>query len=266
MDSERKLRMKTRCKALVITGAFAFLIALPTNAQVGWVAIETNHAEAFVYADSTWLGTADRSLFQIPRGTSRIILVSRVADVWSVPAISRPLSGSARDTLALHLDFPFYYRLESIPSGVDIYLTDGSLRQHLGATPLDYVSDTPLFGELVFDQVGYISRRVEPGIDLWNRHLVLLESVEQMDPVLSTRMTRSRGNTQWIDYVAIGATVVGGLLAVHYKTKADRLYDEYNETRDLALKPEVEQLDLYSGVALGAMQVGLGILAFRLIF
>ena len=77
-------------------------------------------------------------------------------------------------------------------------------------------------------------------------------------------MTKS--NTSWLDYVAVGTSVVGGLLAVHYKTKADKLYDEYKESKDIGLKPDIEQFDLYSGVALGAMQVGLGVLAFRLIF
>ncbi|GMQ82483.1 MAG: hypothetical protein BMS9Abin05_1937 [Rhodothermia bacterium] len=258
--------MKTHCNSVVVLGALVLFIAVPVRAQVGWVEIETNQTDAFVYADSTWLGIAERSLFQIPRGADRIILVPRAADVWSVPAISHLLRGSGLDTIKVKLNFPYFYRLETVPSGVDIYLTDGTVRRYLGTSPLDYRSDTPLLGELVFDQAGYVTRRVEPGSDIWNRHLVLLESVEQMDPLLSAGVRRTTGHTKWIDYVAVGTAVVGGLLAVHYKTKADRLYDEYTETRDRALKPDVEQFDLYSGIALGAMQVGLGVLAFRLIF
>ena len=77
---------------------------------------------------------------------------------------------------------------------------------------------------------------------------------------------KTPSNTNWIDYVAIGTAIAGGILAVHYRTKADNRFDDYNETRDPALKSDVKQLDLYSGVALGAMQVGLGVIAFRLIF
>jgi hypothetical protein len=31
------------------------------------------------------------------------------------------------------------------------------------------------------------------------------------------------------------------------------------------LRPEIERLDLYSGIALGGMQVGLGVFAVRLV-
>lgn len=257
--------MNNLCKRFLI--ALLMMGASSTAwAQARWVKLETNQIDSFVYADSTWLGTAERSVFQIPASTEKLILVPRSADVWSVPAISQRLEESELDTLTVKLNFPYYYRLETVPSGVDIYQTDGTIRSHLGTSPLDYVSDTPLQGELIFDRPGYVTRRVEPGDEIWNRHLVLLESVEQMDPLLRTGIRGSTQNLKWIDYVAVGTTVVGGLLAIHYKTKADRLYDQYAETRDRALKPDVEQFDLYSGIALGAMQVGLGVLAFRLIF
>ena len=146
--------MKTHCKNVVALGALAFFVSLPVRAQVGWVKVETNQSDAFVYADSTWLGTVETSLFQIPRGADKIILVPQVADVWSVSAISHSLRGSELDTMEVKLHFPYFYRLETIPSGVDIYLTDGTVRRHLGTAPLEYRSDTPLLGELIFGDRG----------------------------------------------------------------------------------------------------------------
>ena len=40
----------------------------------------------------------------------------------------------------------------------------------------------------------------------------------------------------------------------------------YEETGDPALRPRIRALDLRAGIALGVAQLGLGVVAFRLIF
>lgn len=261
-----RILMPVRLKSFVVCLLLMEIAAISAQAQARWLEIETNHGEANVYADSTWLGPARRGFFELPIATRTITLVSSVADSWSISPISRELSGVSSDTARIEILFPYYYRLETVPSGAVVYLEKNSERHLLGVTPLIRVSDVPLANELVFVKDGFLTRRVHPGSDLWNRHLVLLEAVSNLDLSTLEISVKTRSNTRWIDYAAIGTAIAGGILAVHYKTKADNRFDDYNETRNPALKSDVKQLDLYSGVALGAMQVGLGVFAFRLIF
>jgi len=243
-------------------------VCLPPAAwgQARWVSIETNQPDAVVYVDSTWMGSAGQRVFELPVGASEISVVPPSVDTWVIPAITFRATGTPVDTLRLNADFPYYYRVESIPSGATVYYEGSEGRIELGETPVDYVSARPLEDELVIDLDGYLIRRVDPGRSLWNRHLVLLESsvptANSHSDLSISRVHRSH----WIDYAAVGVAVAGGILAVHYKTKADNRYDAYNETRSPRLKSEVQRLDVYSGVALGAMQVGLGVLAIRLVF
>jgi hypothetical protein len=60
--------------------------------------------------------------------------------------------------------------------------------------------------------------------------------------------------------------LAAGIVAVHYKFKGDDLYDEYNETGDPALRNNIDRYDNYSAIALGTMQIGVGVLAFRMVF
>lgn len=71
---------------------------------------------------------------------------------------------------------------------------------------------------------------------------------------------------KWIIYTAAGASLLAGAAAIHFRTKADSRFNSYLETGNPRLKREVKQLDLKSGMALGAMQIGVGVIAFRLIF
>lgn len=237
------------------------------DAQSRWIEIDTNQVTANVYADSTWLGTAVGGVFAVPAGARVISLVPPIADVWSIPALQRDISDLDGDTLHLDMRFPYYYSLESIPSSAEVYLSDGVGRVLLGDTPLVFRTETTPSGTFIFDREGFLSRTITPGLDLWNRHLVSMEPADS-DSSFPSEVSLNLGSRRrmWIDYVAIGTAVTAGILAVHFKTKANNRYARYEITGDPSLRPAINRLDVYSGVALGAMQAGLGLFAIRLIF
>ncbi len=71
---------------------------------------------------------------------------------------------------------------------------------------------------------------------------------------------------RWIDVVALSGAVVAGALAVHYRTKADHRFEDWEQDKRPQLKQDIQRLDVLSGVSTGVMQVGLGVFAFRLVF
>lgn len=247
------------------------LLPIAASAQDrAWIILETNAQDAVVYADSIRLGSADAALFTIAPGATRLRLVRPNAGTWSEPPTETTVHPTVGDTIHVILNVPYRYRIESVPFGATVYLaSDSSRSEPLGETPVLLERSTPLGEALVLRRQGYHARTIEPGSALWNRHSAVLEPTQsQREAAAATEVEwhpPSRRQAAWIDYASVGLGVVGAVVAVHYKFKADRLYDQYLETGDLSLRSPIERYDRRSGAALIGMQVGITVFAIRLI-
>ncbi len=244
---------------------FVLILGLCPLAQAQSLAIvNSNDPNAHVYADSTWLGLASLQSFLVPEGTALVRVVPRNVGVWGLATITAPVSPRS-DTTIVAAQFPYTYRLETTPVGADIYrILDGE-RIHLGATPQVSMFDAPIGGLLSFEKQGYATVEVPPGDAFWNRHLAVMRPLSGgTSPRTDLHLEAPGRSKRWIDYVAVGAALAGGILAVHYKTKADNRFDVYQETGNPDLRPRIENFDTRSAWALGAMQAGVGVFAIRL--
>ena len=123
---------------------------------------------------------------------------------------------------------------------------------------------------------------VQRQIDVWNgtsivfdlgpgQDITLRATFDENDAAIAKQLV-SVGmgipvrNRKWISLAAAGTSIAAGVLAIHFRTKADNRFEDYLETGSPALKRRVQRLDVQSGIALGAMQVGVGVIAFRMIF
>ena len=237
-------------------------------AQTGpLVLVETNLPSAVLYADSVRLGSVSEGPLRIPAQATQLRLVPE-ADAWSIEPLTRGLPDTAMpgDTLRFEMRFPYHYVIESIPFGADVYLEENGQRKALGTTPLLYRAEAPPEGTLVLERQGYDEIRLAPRTDVWNRDVLILDPLIRSDvPTAEVDWNPPSSRRVWIDYVALGLAAAGGATAVYYKFKADDRYEAYQRTGDPELRPEFRRYDLYSGVALGTMQVGLGVFALRLV-
>ena len=255
-------------KSLLIV--FLWLVlATPVAAQESLhITVETNQPEAIVYADTMRVGPASQKHFVVPASTRQIRLVISDAGSWSVEPLVAPITTSPGDSTTLTLNFPYYYRVESIPYGAIVYHEEAGAKIRLGETPITYKSAEPLSGALLLERDGYVSRRIEPGNELWNRQSIVLERAVRSQDVEVTEvdwMPPARSQS-WIDYAALGLAATAGVLTIHYKFKADHLHDEFRRTGDPLLKERIETFDTRAAVSLAAMQVGVGVFALRLVF
>lgn len=256
----RHMRAAVSCALLFVAGAPVGL-AQPTA-----VAVETNVPDAVVYADSIRLGVAAESPFLLPPGTQHVRLLPPAAGSWSIAPQEAAVEPAPGDTLRLAFDFPYTYLIESIPHGATVIMETPDGRRAIGTTPLRLAVAEPLDGSLLLERGGYISETVEPGRELWNTHRALLRPTMPRDDDTNTVSWRPpTPRLQWIDYAALGLAVGSGALAVHYKFKADRRFEQYEETTDPALRSEIRRYDTRSAIALGGMQVGLGVFGLRLV-
>jgi hypothetical protein len=239
-----------------------------TFARQRVVVVESNRSTANVFADGVWLGLASRSPFAVSDSTRRITVSPPGLDTWSIEPFRFDIANSSGDTVRVQASFPWYYKFETVPVDVRVtYVGDGG-KEVLGDAPLLHVSRRPLEGVFRFEKDGFMAAERPARTDLWNRYLIELE--RSPDGMPSENRTAFASNTvsrhRWIDVASVGTALVAGALAVHFRTKADNRFDTWKETGDPALKNEIKRLDVYSGVALGTMQVGIGVFAFRLAF
>ena len=251
----------------------ALALAVFLGCQVRWAAaqedaavrIETNLPGAVLYADSVRVGTAGGTFVRIPSTAKELRLTAPDVNSWTIAPIARGVALSEGDSLVLEMKFPHYYRIESIPFGASVHHEREEGRSLIGSTPLTYISQEPLSGKLAIERPGYAVERIEPGSDVWNRYMVGLKPADDPDPTTAQiQWQPPRKRHAWIDYAAIGTAVAAGFVAVHFKFKADDLYERYEETADQSLRPQIRDYDLKSGVAFGVMQGGLGLFAIRL--
>lgn len=246
--------------------AAILLLTQTARAQDAVIRVETNDPAAHVFADSTWLGTAVRSPFSIGARVRKVRVVPSAIGTWGVPSLSFDLHAMPGDTLDLEARFPYVYRLESTPRA-EVLLDGSSGRTLLGDTPLLYRAEEHPAGVFLVEREGYVPAVIQPGNDLWNLHSVKLEPAGADGAGREGIVVEeAHGRRRWIDYTAVGVAIVAGVVAVHYKLKADRLYDEYTDTGDPTLRPPIDRYDRYSAAALGTMQVGIGVFALRLAF
>lgn len=244
---------------------------LPASAQeqavVRW---ETNWPEATAYADSVRLGPAQQEPFRVRAGQRQLRLVPPSERSWSVAPIDTSLQLAPGDTVSVALRFPYHYRITSTPPGAEAYQVTTAGRKRLGRTPLVYETHRPLDAPIEVTAPGYETAVVdEPGAAIWNQHEVALSSLPATAQAASEVdwSPPDRPRT-WIDVAAVGGALAAGALAVHYKFKADDIYQQYREggprQGDEALRARFEKYDRHSAIALGAMQVGLTVFAVRL--
>jgi len=253
-------------KVSVLVGWFLVVACFPGQRIVAQPVVRTNLPGATLFADSVRLGPSAQGLWVIPKTTKRLRLVAPENEAWSIAPLTKEIRGVIEDSSSLVLNFPYYHRIESVPFGASVQLETSEGRQGVGETPLVYKSIILLDGQFVVRMDGYAVQRITPGTEVWNRYDITLSQAAEDDPrVAEVRWHPPRKPNRWIDYVTVGTSVAAGIIAIHYKFKADRLYDRYEETTNPALRPDINRYDKRSSIALGVMEASLGIFAIRLI-
>ena len=251
--------------SLVIAMLLLWQVRVASAQEESLVRVNTNLPEAILYVDSLLVGTVTGEFVSVPASARELRVTAPEVNSWSISPLTREVKLSPGDSMEVHMNFPHYYRIESIPFGASVHHEKADARTLLGSTPLTYLSEEPLSGMLAVERPGYSIERLEPGKKVWNRYVIGLKPMDEPDPTKAqVHWQPPRKRNAWIDYAAIGTALAAGIVAVHYKFKADDLYSQYEDTADQSLRPQIRDYDVKSGIAFGVMQGGLGLFAIRL--
>ncbi len=249
------------------------------RAQTATVRV-TAGAETGVVVIADAVAGAPGEALTIPAATPVVVALVEPGRTWNPRRAAVTVMVPAGDTLDVGLVLPARVRIETMPPGATVTLTtaDGTSRV-LGAAPVTEDLAPGATGTLVASLDGY--RNARATLDAaaleaaQSRPLFLLlspdGSEEGTPPVTILTTERSRRRATILDASIAVLTLAAGTLAVVTKFQADRLDDRYRdpaspERGDEALRTRAERLDRTALGALGAMQIGVGALAFRLVF
>jgi hypothetical protein len=240
-------------------------LAPDSSAATGTVVIETNLPGGMLYAGDEPLGPASDGVFTLPPGAHTLTLREPNVEAWRLRTATADVEVRPGESQTVQLDVPYRYRVESFPYGAIVTLEGEGGMQRLGKTPLDLEVPEPLDGTLVVEKAGHAAERQQPGAAADNRYSFVLRPLDYEVGTTEVALGEPRDPNQWIDIAAVGLALGAGAVAVYYKFKGDDEFDQYARTGNPAERDDFERYDTYSAIALGAMQVGIGVFAIRLV-
>ena len=229
--------------------------------------VQSNLPGSLVLVDSSYAGTVgEQRVIRVDPGLHKVGVAPSEVGSWVLSPPETDVVAVVGDTVTVTLDFPITYRIDSVPFGAAVFREDDD--RALGETPVIFSTDEVLRAAIILEKSGYATERIIPGTEVINQHTVSLRPLEGQIARSDAEewSPGSSRSSKWLTYLAVGLIVAGGALAVHFKFEADDKYQEYLVTASSETKHEVDRLDRLSYVALGGVQVGLGILVYRLAF
>lgn len=251
-------------------GLVLFLLGLASAQAQPAATLIVEATQGTVLVDGVEAGEPGEVL-ALEAGERQVWLVDAV-DAWNPRIDSARVALAAGDTLRLAMALPIRTRIETQPVGAEVTLiaADGSARS-LGPAPLTVDLREESMAELEAELAGYVSARQPVDGAPLVQMILTPEAGARVEPVVQTFATRRGARRRTLIDIGIGAaTLAAGAVAVYYKFEADAVDDRYRDPESLergneALRQEALRLDRRSGIALGAMQAGIGVLALRFV-
>ncbi len=204
-----------------------------------------------------------------------LVFLTDAPGTWKPRYVETKVMVQAGDTLRVPAQLPVRHRIESMPIGADVVFEyEFGRLERLGETPRTWDLPPEYPGTFIITMDGYQEVRIPVDDESDGIHFILLQPIgidrDEPPPVILLPTQRSGLQRRLVDWGIGAATVAAGAVAVHYKFRADDLDDDYRDPTSAqrgveSLRKEAERFDHYSGLALGAMQIGFGVLAVRFV-
>ncbi|MCZ7556307.1 MAG: PEGA domain-containing protein [Bacteroidia bacterium] len=220
-----------------------------------FVSIESDPQGAEVYAGDSLMG---RTPLRVLRSdAAHLVLYYPERAAWNAQRSALGPDPLPAHLGVMHVRFTRTLQIRSVPYGAAVYRGE----EFIGYTPVDLPVDT---AALSVRKPGYLSQIVRTGNAHEGALLVVLPVASGERPAgfaLVDEPLRMPG----MDIVLpAGATLAAGVAAVMFKQYADGRYDAYLRSRDEALLSDAKKYDIYAGLSLALMQLGLGYFILRI--
>lgn len=249
--------------AAVMVATLIFVAATATmSAQeidpplTGMLELASEPSGAEVFLGDSLLGRTPIRIMAEHADSIRLYYPSRLA--WDAQRRALPPDPLSADQGVVHVRFDARVRLRALPHDARVFRGDSLL----GTTPLLVGRDA---GPLRIEALGYTGTDWNP-MDAERRDvLVVLDPLDMtMDSRVEFRSTGLRLPSVEV-LLPAGLGLAAGVAAVIFKQKADGIYDDYLLTGDDSLLSQTKKYDIYAGISLALLQVGLGYVIYRIL-
>lgn len=242
------------------------LLAAPLAAQTAHLRVDAPAGDVLV--DGAEVGVAGEWVAVAP-GARAVTLVDD-ASAWNPRRADAEVSLADGDSVRVALALPLRVRVETVPIRAWIVRETPAGADTLGQAPLTVDLGPNESLALRASLAGYesVGRQLAAGADRVTLILPLSPGTVPEAALLPTE--RSTLGRSLVDVGLAAGAVAAGALAVTLKFRADRVDDRYRDETSLdyadpAVREQALSLDRQSALALGVMQVGLGVLAVRFV-
>ena len=208
--------------------------------------IETNDSTSLIYLNDSFIGEGSITT-EVEKG-EYIVLVRESLVKWNGYDLS--------DTIIVNECGKEYTSVYNISKKIFIDSQPQNASIIVNGTTIGY---TPKF----IDAVPRNSLQLQKGSSIREVNFnSLFENKIQVIDFKPGIKTQSFTDSPWFK-VLLGSATALGASAAYFKLKADKKYDNYLINKDRSTLDEVDRFDLYSGIALGLLQVNIGYLIYK---
>ncbi|MCB2203786.1 hypothetical protein KQI65_03490 [bacterium] len=224
--------------------------------QSGYISLQSEPCGADVFLGDSLLGHTPLRIDRRYGDSVRVYFPSRSA--WNAQVQRLPNAPLHAGEGVVLLRFKNTFQLRSLPHGAAVYRGDSLL----GRTPLDVDRQA---GTLRLEAVGYLGVDFDPRSTTRASALVMLQPLQEKAMHGEVQRNGSGFHLPAADIlVPAGVGLLAGVAAVMLKQEADAKYDSYLSTGDEELLSQTKKYDIYAGISLALLQLGLGYFIYRL--
>lgn len=248
-------RKKIICLAFLLCCAHAAEAQDIEPPRPGMVELASDPGGAEVFLGDSLLG---RTPMRIARGHTKQIRVYYPArNAWDAQVLPLPTAMPGAGEGVVLLRFRRSVLLRSLPHGAKVFRGDTLC----GITPLRVQAGD---GPLRLEALGYEGADWDPSSTTRGEYLLLLRPLDEV----TGNGVEYRGGGLRLPAADVllpaGAGLLAGVAAVILKRQADAKYDEYLATGNEELLSQTKKYDIYAGISLALLQLGLGYFIYRL--
>lgn len=222
--------------------------------------LRTTPAGYRVYVDSVFIGITPFDRCPMEEGTHVLTIFHPNDRQWNSFVFAETLTVYAGEQLDRSITFPLLRHIVSEPYGVSVYFQDSLI----GVTPL-YTTLLPAGSIFRLVKSGFEEEASVVHADATELHIILRPLPGNRPATSSFFLSSEESKSPVPIYISTGATLLSGVAAAYWKTRADSYYADYRSTGDQNSLDRVHHFDLLSGIALVASEMSFLTLTYHLL-
>lgn len=227
-----------------------------TAADSGYLKVSFPQESLKVYLDDVFIGESPIGILKLAIGEHQLRVLNPKRASWFDRDWSQKITLATDDTVALEIEFPSYFFINSDPFNATV-LANG---KELGRTPL-ILSTEKTVRNIILKKEGYkdcVIGLADPESKLLNVALEREKGFQQQTQSRLALKRQSQVRKNLLSYSTLAFGFLSGTAAVYFRKRADDTYNKYitaeNPTAMDRYFRDTERFDKLSGVFYGLFE------------